>query len=179
MISLPDRTKSSIEIYQVNRIAKFTLISSIGGINTDYTFSWDFGDGKTADTNSDNVIHEYDNTGTYQVVVNVFDKEGRLLLSETSFILEDQGYWSFAGIPITGPNALSLSEYWANVSQSLRPTTKIGFTYEITSANYGTCYTNGIEYFYYNSVTETYGSGDKYAYVPFYNSTVPEKNIYQ
>lgn len=177
VINLPDRTKSSINIYQVNRKAKFTLISSIGGTNTDYTFSWDFGDGNSMDTNSDFAIHEYVARGTYQISVNVYDKEGRLLLSETSFILEDQTFASYAGVAITGPNAQSLSDYWASISLNFRPTTKVGFLYETSTSNYGTCYTNGIEYFYYDSITETYGSGDKYAYVPLYNCTALEQNF--
>lgn len=100
-----------------------------------------------------------------------------MLLSETSFILEDQSIVSYGGIQITGPNAFSLSDYWASISSNLRPTTKVGFLYETTVINHGTCYTNGIEYLYYNPATETYGSGEKYAYVPLYNCTLDEQNF--
>jgi hypothetical protein len=50
---------------------------------------------------------------------------------------------------------------------NLRATTKVGFIYEVDVVNHGTCYSKGLDYFFY-------GDGRKYVYMPLYNCTYNE-----
>lgn len=158
--TIPDRTDSSLTYQQANRNIKFTLVSNIGGISTDFTYVWDFGDGKTIENNLDTVIHSYEKTGTFKTTVDVYDKNGKFLFTELTFILNDQFGSSFGGLPLS---EITSAEYWESVFPLLSPTSISGFKYQYAFPGSGICYTNGISYFVQNGVT--------YVYLPFYNCT--------
>lgn len=158
--TIPDRTDSSLTYQQANRNIKFTLVSNIGGVSTDFTYVWDFGDGKIVENNLDTVIHSYETTGIFKMTVSVYDKDGKLLFSELTFILNDQASLSFSGKPLS---EITASEYWENHLPLLSSTTVSGFKYQYAFPGYGICYTNGIDYFVQNGIT--------YVYLPFYNCT--------
>jgi PKD repeat protein len=77
-------------------LVNYPLIAILSGNSSNLTFSWNFGDGKTENSNSNSIGHIYNATGNYNVMITVKNQFGNLSKTFPIVVVSPREYLSDA-----------------------------------------------------------------------------------